>query len=78
MFSGISPNFAKDLREELFCCTKYIHIPYVELMIMPTKDRRYYIKRHNEVTKEENNHTNGMELSGEAINNVGDMSLHRC
>ena len=50
MFSGISPNFAQALREELFGCFKYIHIPYSELMNMPTKDRKYYIKRHNEVT----------------------------
>ena len=76
MFSGISPNFAQALREELFGCFKYIHIPYSELMNMPTKDRKYYIKRHNEVTKEENSHSNGIELSGEAINNVADMAIH--
>ena len=53
MFSGISPDFSQMLREELFGCFKYIHIPYSELMTMPTKDRKYYIRRHNEVTKEE-------------------------
>lgn len=53
MFSGISPDFAKTLREELFGCFKYIHIPYSELMSMPTKDRKYYIRRHNEVTSKE-------------------------
>ena len=76
MFSGISPNFAQALREELFGCFKYIHIPYSELMNMPTKDRKYYIKRHNEVTKEENSHSNGIELGGDAINNVADMAMH--
>ena len=54
MFSGISPNFAQALKEELFGCFKYIHIPYSELMAMPTKDRKYYIRKHNEVTNEEN------------------------
>ena len=46
-------------------------------MNMPTKDRKYYIKRHNEVTKEENSHSNGIELGGDAINNVADMAMHR-
>lgn len=59
MFSGISPDFAQTLREELFGCFKYIHIPYSELMIMPTKDRKYYIRRHNEVTTEEKERGNG-------------------
>jgi len=53
MFSGISPDFQKTLKEELFGCFKYIHIPYSELMAMPTRDRKFYIRRHNEVTREE-------------------------
>lgn len=77
MFSGISPNFAQTLREELFGCFKYIHIPYSELMNMPTKDRKYYIRRHNEVTNEENNHRNGVEFDGDSLNNIADMALHR-
>lgn len=47
---------------------------------MPTKDRKYYIKRHNEVTEAENRRNNpdqGMELEGSAINNVADMTLHK-
>ena len=77
MFSGISPEFAQTLREELFGCFKFIHIPYSELMAMPTKDRKYYIKRHNEVTNEENKKHEGMELTGEAASNTSDISLHR-
>ena len=46
-------------------------------MNMPTKDRKYYIHRHNEVTKEEKSHNNGMELDGASVNNVADMALHR-
>ena len=53
MFSGISPNYQTTLKEELFGCFKYIHIPMDTLMKMPVKDRRYYIKRHNEITNEE-------------------------
>lgn len=55
MFSGISPSFAKTLREELFGCFKYIHIPYSELMHMPTRDRKFYIREHNRVTAKEEN-----------------------
>jgi hypothetical protein len=77
MFSGISPEFAQTLREELFGCFKFIHIPYSELMTMPTKDRKYYIRRHNEVTKEENARHDGMELTGEAASKASDIALHR-
>lgn len=76
LFSGISPNFAQALREELFGCFKFIHIPYSEILSMPTKDRKYYIRRHNEVTDAENKEK-GMELNGELVNNVADMALHR-
>ena len=71
MFSGISPDFAKSLREELFGCFKYIHIPYSELMKMPTKDRKYYIRKHNEVTKKENESGHGNSLSQEEMQDLG-------
>jgi len=67
MFSGISPDFAKTLREELFGCFKYIHIPYSELMTMPTRDRKYYIRRHNEVTSAE---TQKGEIDTEELRNM--------
>lgn len=71
MFSGISPNFAQTLREELFGCFKYIHIPYSELLNMPTKDRKYYIRRHNEVTNEENEKGQGKSLTPEQMQDLG-------
>jgi hypothetical protein len=71
MFSGISPNFAQTLREELFGCFKYIHIPYSELMSMPTKDRKYYIKRHNEVTEEANNRGGNQGFTPEEFQELG-------
>lgn len=71
MFSGISPDYAKTLKEELFGCFKYIHIPYSELMTMPTKDRKYYIRRHNEVTSKENEEGTGTGLSIEEMQDLG-------
>lgn len=67
MFSGISPDFAQNLKEELFGCFKYIHIPFTELMKMPTKDRKYYIKRHNDVTNSENEKRSGTSMTAEEL-----------
>jgi hypothetical protein len=58
MFSGISPEFAKTLHDELFGCFRYMHIPFSELMTMPVKDRKFYIHRHNEATAKENEAAN--------------------
>lgn len=71
MFSGISPDFAKTLKEELFGCFKYIHIPYSELMNMPTKDRKYYIRKHNEVTNMEKENDHGSSLTQEQMQDMG-------
>ena len=71
MFSGISPDYAKSLKEELFGCFKYIHIPYSELMKMPTRERKYYIRKHNEVTEKENQEGNGNSLSMEEMQDMG-------
>jgi len=71
MFSGISPSYSKTLKEELFGCFKYIHIPYSELMKMPTKDRKYYIRRHNEVTSKENEEGTSTGLSIEEMQDLG-------
>jgi hypothetical protein len=48
-------------------------------MNMPTKDRKFYIQRHNEVTAAENRKNNGntMEVTGESMNNIGDSVLKR-
>ena len=72
MFSGISPNFATTLKDELFGCFRYIHIPYSELMTMPTRDRKYYIKKHNEATNKENQEGNsGINLTSEQMMDMG-------
>jgi hypothetical protein len=47
-------------------------------MKMPTRDRKFYIQKHNEVTAAENKKSgNTMEISGEAMNNVSDGTLNR-
>lgn len=48
LFSSISPNYEANLKNELFGCFKYIGIPFSELYRMPTKDRKFYIRRHND------------------------------
>lgn len=78
MFSGLSKELAIALNEELFGCMKYINLRYDELMRMPTKYRKFYIKRHNDTIREENSRNNGETYSNiDAINGVADMAMHR-
>jgi hypothetical protein len=53
LFSLISPEYERYLKEELFGCFKHIKIPFDELMKMPTRDRKFYILKHNEAAEEE-------------------------
>ena len=46
-------------------------------MVMPTKDRKFFIKKHNEVINEENSKHNTGTLSGSDINAVADMAMQR-
>ena len=78
MFSGLSANLSFHLKEELFGCMKYMKMQYDQLLKMPTRDRKYFIKKHNEVTQEENSRYSKSEsLGGMAINNVADMAMQR-
>ena len=54
LFSSISPDYEKLLKDELYGCFKYIKIPFSELYSMPIRDRKYYIMRHNQTVEEEN------------------------
>lgn len=54
LFSSISPDYEKLLKDELYGCFKYIKIPFSELYNMPIRDRKYYIMRHNRTVEEEN------------------------
>jgi hypothetical protein len=55
LFSSISPDYERILKEELFGCFKHIKIPFEELLKMPIRDRKYYIHKYNEyMTAREN------------------------
>ena len=77
MFSLISPEHELALKEELFGCTQYIKIPMAELMKMPTRDRKFYIKKHNEEVDKENAEyeamSNGNTTRTEAIDKFTDI-----
>jgi len=77
LFSSISPNSERELKEELFGCFKHIKIPFEELMKMPTRDRRFYILKHNQVTEEEEqeyeNAKNGGSSKTESIDAFTDI-----
>ena len=53
LFSSISPEYERILKEELFGCFKYIKIPFDELLKMPVRDRKFFILKHNEAAQEE-------------------------
>jgi len=77
LFSSISPDSERELKEELFGCFKYIKIPLDELMRMPTRDRRFYILRHNQAIEDENREyeaaKNGGSTKTEAIDRYTDI-----
>ena len=52
LFSSISPNFERNLKDELYGCFKYIGIPFDVLDRMPVRDRKFYIAKHNGITEE--------------------------
>ena len=53
LFSSISPEYERILKEELFGCFKHIKIPFDELLKMPVRDRKFYILKHNQDAEEE-------------------------
>jgi hypothetical protein len=77
MFSGISPDYERQLKEELFGCFKYIKIPLAELEKMPIRDRKFYILKHNEAAeaerKEYEERKNGGSTKTEAIDAFTDI-----
>ena len=75
LFSSISPNFEANLKDELFCCFKYIGIPFDILDRMPVRDRKYYIAKHNgEVERENKESDGGPEISDESINTYANLA----
>jgi hypothetical protein len=76
LFSSISPNYERNLKDELFGCFKYIGIPFDILDRMPTRDRKFYIAKHNGIMEEEKSH-DVSKVNGEMINKFTDMSMMR-
>ena len=75
LFSSISPDYEKNLKEELYGCFKYVGIPFDVLEKMPIRDRKYYIAKHNGIVDEENKkNSKDNTVSGEMINKFTDMS----
>lgn len=74
LFSLISPNFERNLKDELFGCFKYIGIPFEVLDKMPVRDRKYYIAKHNGIADEENRQARKNEINGEAINTYAELA----
>ena len=52
MFSSISPDYEKNLKDELYGCFKYIGIPFDILNKMPIRDRKFYIAKHNGIIED--------------------------
>ena len=68
LFSSISPEYERALKEELFGCFKYVGIPLDVLDKMPVRDRKFYIAKHNQYVEAENQTRNGgTSINGEAI-----------
>lgn len=55
------------MKEELFGCFKYIGIPFDILDKMPTRDRKFYIAKHNGVVDEQNKKKEGEKKSVDGL-----------
>ena len=74
LFSSISPNFERNLKDELYGCFKYIGIPFDVLDRMPVRDRKFYTAKHNGITEEENSkNRNENTINGELINTYANL-----
>ena len=53
MFSLIYDNYERDLKKELWLCHKNMDLSMSELEKMPTRERKYFIRKHNKAVEEE-------------------------
>lgn len=74
LFSSISPDYERNLKEELYNCFKYVGIPFDILDKMTVRDRKFYISKHNGIVDEENKKNKSNVVDGEMINKFTDMS----
>jgi hypothetical protein len=70
LFSTISPEYERELKTELFACATHLHIPITTLYKMPIRDRKYYIKLHNEEMEKRNGNagSHSRTITGEEVN----------
>ena len=59
-FSILPSTFARNLKDEIWGCFKYMGIAIDTIYDMPVIDRKYYIKKHN---AEESERKNAAETS---------------
>lgn len=57
----------------MYGCFKYIGIPFDILDKMPTRDRKFYIAKHNGLVEEENAREKGNSINGEALDGYTDL-----
>ena len=75
MFSSISHDYERNLKDELYGCFKYIGIPFDILNKMPIRDRKFYIAKHNGIVEDEIRKERGdSRIDGEMINKFTDYS----
>ena len=75
MFSSISLDYERNLKDELYGCFKYIGIPFDILNKMPIRDRKFYIAKHNGIVEDEIRKERGdSRIDGEMINKFTDYS----
>lgn len=78
LFSSISPDYEKNLQDELYGCFKYIGVPYDTLYKMPIRNRKYLIAKHNKQMEDEKRAMSGnKEVSGDMINAYTDVAQQR-
>ena len=74
LFSSISPDYERNLKEELFGCFKYIGIPFNILDRMPIRDRKFYIAKHNGIAENaDKKKTDGSTVDGLFIDKYTDI-----
>lgn len=73
LFSLISPDYERNLKDELYGCFKHIGIPLDVLDRMPVRDRKFYIAKHNGIVDDENRKNKGNVIDGELINTYADL-----
>lgn len=85
MFFLITPSeYEATLKEEIWGCYKYMNIPIDVIYSMPIMDRKYFIRKHNEHVKAENEkyeeHNNGNKetnINGININNYAKLEQQK-